>query len=115
MERTFTDLSIEVMTRAPQHDAGSRVTHQALRRLVPRSRVVISSTSSHSHTWNLVFLELLLHEHEHIVYNLGPCVPISHLVQECLRHRPALIVLSSVNGHGLVDGLKAIRAIRHSP
>lgn len=83
-----------------------------LGRLPSGSRVVVSSTSSDAHTWNLVFLELLITHYGHVVHNLGPCVPVAHLVEECILRRPALLVLSSVNGHGVTDGINAIRAIR---
>jgi methylmalonyl-CoA mutase cobalamin-binding subunit len=65
--------------------------------------------------WNLVFLQLLLEERGHEVINLGSCVPVTDLVAECLRHRPDALVLSSVNGHGHIDGSHAIRAIRATP
>ena len=36
--------------------------------------------------------------------------PIS--LDECLRVRPRLVVISTVNGHGLVDGQRAVEALR---
>lgn len=74
--------------------------------------VLLSSTSSDSHTWNLVFLELLINEMGHDVINLGPCVPDQVLLDECNLHRPDLVVLSSVNGHGYRDGLRIVRRLR---
>ncbi|MFF7456363.1 cobalamin B12-binding domain-containing protein [Kitasatospora sp. NPDC008115] len=71
--------------------------------------------ASDSHTWNLVFLQLLLEELGHRVVNLGACVPDELLVSECRRIRPDLIVLSSVNGHGHHDGLRVIRRLRACP
>jgi len=73
---------------------------------------VISSTASDSHTWNLVFLQLLLEELGFQVTNLGSCVPPDLLADECSRRRPDLIVLSSVNGHGFHDGLHTVRLLR---
>jgi methylaspartate mutase sigma subunit len=35
-------------------------------------------------------------------------------VAECEQHRPALVVISSVNGHGYQDGLRLIEAVRSS-
>ena len=84
-------------------------------RLASNSRVLLTSTSSDAHTWNLVFLQLLMTEHGHEVHNLGACVPVELLVSEPLRIRPDMLVLSSVNGHGLLDGRRAIRAIRRVP
>lgn len=76
--------------------------------------VILSSTISDSHTWNLCFLQLVLEEHGYDVRNLGACVPPKLLVERCVAHRPALIVLSSVNGHGYYDGQLAIRALREA-
>ncbi|MER7701885.1 cobalamin-dependent protein [Kitasatospora sp. NPDC097605] len=80
-----------------------------------RLEVVVTTMASDSHTWNLVFLQLLLEELGHRVTNLGACVPDDLLVAECRRTEPDLIVLSSVNGHGYHDGLRVIRALRARP
>ncbi|MFE7187721.1 cobalamin B12-binding domain-containing protein [Streptomyces erythrochromogenes] len=77
--------------------------------------VVVTTMASDSHTWNLVFLQLLLEELGHRVTNLGACVPDELLVAECRRIEPDLIVLSSVNGHGFNDGLRVIEALRACP
>ncbi len=77
--------------------------------------VVVTTMASDSHTWNLVFLQLLLEELGHRVTNLGACVPDELLVSECRRIEPDLIVLSSVNGHGYHDGLRVIGALRACP
>jgi methylaspartate mutase sigma subunit len=77
--------------------------------------VLVTGTASDAHTWNLVFLQKYLAEAGYQVVNLGPCVPESLLVETCLRLRPELVVMSSVNGHGVADGLRAIAAIRAVP
>jgi methylaspartate mutase sigma subunit len=77
-----------------------------------RLDVVVTSVASDSHTWNLVYLQLLLEELGHRVRNLGACVPDSLLVTECVRQRPDLVVVSSVNGHGLADGTRLIGRLR---
>ena len=77
--------------------------------------VVVTSVSSDSHTWNLVVLQLFLEELGHRVHNLGACVPDELMVAECLRLRPDLIVVSSVNGHGRHDGLRLIGQVRGRP
>ncbi|MFL6136572.1 MAG: cobalamin B12-binding domain-containing protein [Frankiaceae bacterium] len=74
--------------------------------------VVVTSVASDSHTWNLIYLQLVLEELGHHVHNLGACVPEDLLIGECLRSRPDLIVVSSVNGHGYQDGMRLIRRIR---
>lgn len=81
----------------------------------PRPLVLLSSVSSDSHTWNLVFLQLLLEETGHEVRNLGACVPDDLLVAECLAHRPDVLVISTVNGHGHVDGRRLITRLRAEP
>ncbi|MFG3052680.1 cobalamin B12-binding domain-containing protein [Kitasatospora sp. NPDC048239] len=77
--------------------------------------VVVTTMASDSHTWNLVFLQLLLEELGHRVTNLGACVPDELIVAECRRIEPDLIVLSSVNGHGYQEGLRVIAALRARP
>jgi len=77
--------------------------------------VVVTSVSSDSHTWNLVFLQLALEELGHRVVNLGACVPDDLVVAECLRTRPDLVVVSSVNGHGFRDGTRLVGRLRACP
>ncbi|MFJ3309370.1 cobalamin B12-binding domain-containing protein [Streptomyces sp. NPDC086549] len=78
----------------------------------PRGTVIVSSVASDSHTWNLVFLQLLIEECGYEVVNLGPCVPDELLVAECLAHDPEMVVISSVNGHGYQDGMRVIELLR---
>ncbi|MFY1691168.1 cobalamin B12-binding domain-containing protein [Plantactinospora sp. WMMB782] len=73
---------------------------------------MVTGLASDSHTWNLVYLQLLIEELGYDVVNLGPCVPDDLLVAECQRLEPAMIVMSSVNGHGQCDGLRVIRLLR---
>lgn len=75
-------------------------------------RVLLTTGSSDAHTWNLVHLQLFLEEHGHSVLNLGPCVPEQLLVDTAQLTRPDLVVFSSVNGHGHLDGLRAAQAMR---
>lgn len=77
--------------------------------------VLLTGTSSDAHTWNLVYLQLVLEEIGHTVANLGPCPPDELVVRSCLDLRPGLVVVSSVNGHGFNDGLRLIRALRADP
>jgi len=78
-------------------------------------RILLSTTSSDSHTWNLVFLQLLLEECGHDVVNLGPCVPDALLVETARSCRPDAVVISTVNGHGRIDGARLARAVRQDP
>ncbi len=74
--------------------------------------ILLTGTASDSHTWNLVYLQLLLEELGHPVRNLGPCVTDELLTGACTAEEPGLVVISSVNGHGYRDGLSAVRALR---
>lgn len=75
-------------------------------------RVVLSSLPSDAHTWNLVYVELVLREMGHVVRNLGACVPQRMLVRECCDTSPDLVVISTVNGHGASEGARAVKALR---
>ncbi|OEJ36250.1 cobalamin B12-binding domain-containing protein [Streptomyces agglomeratus] len=77
-----------------------------------KGTVIVTSLVSDSHTWNLVFLQLLIEECGYDVVNLGPCVPDELLVSECSTRRPEMIVISSVNGHGYQDGMRVIPQLR---
>lgn len=77
-----------------------------------KGTVVVTTMASDSHTWNLVFLQLLVEELGYQVVNLGPCVPDDVLVGECLDIKPDLLVVSTVNGHGYQDGLRVIERLR---
>lgn len=79
------------------------------------ARCLVSSVSSDAHTWNLVFLELWLTEHGHHVTNLGSCAPDGTVLDACRTQRPDALVLSTVNGHGHLDGMRLVRALRRDP
>jgi methylaspartate mutase sigma subunit len=74
--------------------------------------VVVTSLSSDAHTWNLVYLQLLLEELGCVVTNLGACAPDETILRECLERRPDLVVISSLNGHGFQDGMRLIGTLR---
>jgi methylaspartate mutase sigma subunit len=77
--------------------------------------VVVTSVSSDAHTWNLVYLQLLLEELGCWVTNLGGCTPDETIVGECVARHPDLVVVSSLNGHGGQDSIRLIGAIRSCP
>lgn len=77
-----------------------------------KGTVIVTSVASDSHTWNLVFLQLLIEECGYTVVNLGPCVPDDLLVSECHALEPDMVVVSSVNGHGYQDGMRVIGQLR---
>lgn len=76
---------------------------------------IVTSLSSDAHTWNLVYLQLVLEELGVRVANLGGCVPDETILGECEARRPDLVVVSSLNGHGCRDGVRLIGALRASP
>ncbi len=78
-------------------------------------RAVLGSIPSDSHTWNLLFLRLLMEEQGWDVTNLGACLPVTTLVSEAVQVRPDLIVISTVNGHGLHEGPGLAAAVRATP
>ncbi|MEV0623484.1 cobalamin-dependent protein [Nonomuraea sp. NPDC050404] len=80
-----------------------------------RPRALVSGVASDSHTWNLVFLQLVCEEEGLDVVNLGPCVPDDLLVTECVDQRPDLVVISTVNGHGYREGLRVVPKLRTRP
>lgn len=79
---------------------------------VRRSHVILSTVSSDSHTWNLVFLQLLLEEIGCTVINLGACVPDDVIIESIRLHTPDALVISSINGHGHIDGARLISRLR---
>lgn len=98
--------------------APSGIEDSSRRRVAPPTRarssleVLLTTTASDAHTWNLIYLQMVLEELGNRVVNLGPCVPDDCIVSEGTARRPDLIVISSVNGHGLNDGLRIIRLLR---
>ncbi|SDJ27676.1 methylaspartate mutase sigma subunit [Lentzea albidocapillata subsp. violacea] len=77
-----------------------------------RLDIVVSGLASDAHTWNLVYLQLVLEEMGHRVTNLGACVPDGLLTSRCGQAAPDLVVLSSVNGHGFQDARRVIGPLR---
>jgi len=59
-----------------------------------------------------VFLQLLLEEHGYEVVNLGCCAPIALVVETCRDERPDALVVSTVNGHGHIEGRELLKEVR---
>jgi methylmalonyl-CoA mutase cobalamin-binding subunit len=78
-------------------------------------KFLVSTVPSDSHVWNLVVLQLVLEEMDHEVVNLGACVPVELLLRACRDERPDCVVISTINGHGHVDGAQIITALRADP
>ncbi|MEI2774825.1 MAG: cobalamin-dependent protein [Tetrasphaera sp.] len=79
---------------------------------LPAPTVVVTSVASDSHMWNLVYVQLLVEELGYRVVNLGPCTPEALVIEACRLHAADLLVVSTVNGHGYLDGLRLITALR---
>lgn len=74
--------------------------------------VLLTTVPSDAHNWNLIFMQLLLEETGFTVVNLGPCVPFSLLASACLEHAPDAVVVSTINGHGFIEGKELIEEAR---
>jgi methylaspartate mutase sigma subunit len=79
---------------------------------VSGSGAVLATVSSDAHGWNLVYLELVLRECGFDVVNLGPCTAVREVVDAVVDTAPALVVLSTVNGHGAFEAPAYARALR---
>ncbi|MGA3681058.1 cobalamin B12-binding domain-containing protein [Pseudomonas graminis] len=75
-------------------------------------KVLLTNVSSDSHTWNLVFMQLLLEFMGHDVVNLGACSPDELIIERCAAENFDLLVVSTVNGHGNIDGERLVRKLR---
>ena len=73
---------------------------------------LLTTIPSDSHNWNLVFIELFLQEHGFKVINLGPSVPYELLLGACAQHHPDLLIVSTINGHGYIEGKELIKQVR---
>lgn len=69
-----------------------------------RPTFLVSTIGTDSHTFNILYIELFLKEFGFNVVNLGPCVPAMMTIQAARDIQPEAIVLSSINGHGLIEG-----------
>ncbi len=76
-----------------------------------KSTVLLTTIPSDAHGWNLVFLQMFLEERGHRVHNLGTCVPLDLLVQRCAAEPVDLVVVSTVNGHGSLQGPEVARRL----
>jgi methylmalonyl-CoA mutase cobalamin-binding subunit len=75
------------------------------------SRVLLTTIPSDAHGWNLVFLQMYLEERGHRVRNLGTCVPYELLEESCREQPYDLVVVSTINGHGHMEGLEVARLL----
>ena len=95
--------------------AGDAVERRPETQPAKSKRAIVATVPSDSHMWNLVYIELVLRENGWDVNNLGACPPVELVVEACLREKPDMLVISSVNGHGHIGGRKLIGQIRSNP
>lgn len=76
-----------------------------------KSTVLLTTIPSDAHGWNLVFMQMFLEERGHRVVNLGTCVPLDLLAQRCSEEPTDLVVVSTVNGHGYLQGQEVARRL----
>lgn len=75
---------------------------------------LVCTLPSDAHTWNLIVVTERLRELGIDVINLGSCLPIHELVRRTKELLPTLLVVSSINGHGEIEALTLIRALRQA-
>jgi methylmalonyl-CoA mutase cobalamin-binding subunit len=75
-------------------------------------KALLATIPSDSHTWNLVYMHLFLEELGFEVMNLGACVPIELLHSTSNQFNPDIIVISTINGHGNIEGIEIANKIR---
>lgn len=74
---------------------------------------LLSTVPSDSHSWNLVFMEFLLNDLGYKVENLGPNTPMDDVIARLNRNGCAIVVISTVNGHGYIEGAELAQRIRN--
>jgi methylaspartate mutase sigma subunit len=77
-----------------------------------KQTALLTTVPSDSHSWNLVFMEFLLNDLGYKVENLGPNTPMDEVVSRLNRNGSAIVVVSTVNGHGYLEGAELARRIR---
>lgn len=79
------------------------------------SSVVLATIPSDSHCLNLIYIEKYMKESGFSVYNLGCCTPIEEVVTVCADVQPVFVVISTLNGHGYMEGITLAAALRENP
>ncbi|GAB4182645.1 MAG: hypothetical protein Tsb002_04210 [Wenzhouxiangellaceae bacterium] len=74
--------------------------------MTERKRCLLMTVESDSHIWNLVYLQLFLEERGYQVDNLGCCTKVAYALRRIAETSPAFVLVSSVNGHGYVQGMR---------
>lgn len=98
----------------PEPDLGPIETAAPVRPAAGR-RALLTTIPSDAHSWNLIFMTAFLREQGYQVVNLGVCVPVATTLAAGRREAPALVVVSTVNGHGYIEGIELAAAMRRDP
>lgn len=77
-------------------------------------KCILSTIESDSHMWNLVYMQLVLEECGYETLNLGCCVSEQETIQTVKKYAPDLVVISTLNGHGYVQGRSLVENYRKS-
>jgi methylaspartate mutase sigma subunit len=72
---------------------------------------ILASTPDDSHQWNLHGVEMELKERNIDVINLGPLTSCKVIAETVRDRRPDLLVVSTVNGHGVHSMMEVLRAL----
>lgn len=78
-------------------------------------KALLATIPSDAHCWNLIYLQLILEENGFQVHNLGPCTPMDKIEKACYSLRPDFIIISTVNGHGCIEGKKVLERVKNIP
>lgn len=76
---------------------------------------LLTTIPSDSHGWNLVFMQMFMEELGIEVENLGTCVPFDEVVGRCREGSVGLVVVSTVNGHGHLEGCELAHRLAELP
>ncbi len=76
---------------------------------------LLTTIPSDSHNWNLIYMQLLLEENGFNVINLGACTAYEVVEEKCMNIFPDILVVSTVNGHGYLEGKELIGKVRTIP
>ncbi|MER5949922.1 cobalamin-dependent protein [Streptomyces sp. NPDC001904] len=77
--------------------------------------IIVGTVASDSHMWNLVYLDLALRELGCTTQVLPVCTQASHYLDAARTQAPDLVLVSTVNGHGVSDAVRLADNLRTAP
>ncbi|MFJ4713611.1 cobalamin B12-binding domain-containing protein [Streptomyces sp. NPDC088785] len=77
--------------------------------------IIIGTVASDSHMWNLVYLDLALRELGCTTQVLPVCTQAAHYLDAARAQAPDLVLVSTVNGHGVSDAVRLADRLRTAP